>query len=100
MCVIGGSFDPNLVRFVTSGATPHHREHPQVVPDLGASHDVRPGGGPQQKTTLCVRFETAGSQRRYRTNSDAAFAICALNTHLLGMVSRTRPADDGRSKTA
>ena len=43
MCVIGGSFDPNLVRFVTSGAAPHHGEHPQVVPDLGASHDVPRG---------------------------------------------------------
>jgi len=49
MCVIGGSFDPNLVRFVTSGATPHHREHPQVVPDLGTSHDVRPGGDLNKK---------------------------------------------------
>ena len=49
MCVIGGSFDPNLVRFVTSGATPHHREHPQVVPDLGASHDVRREGNLNKK---------------------------------------------------
>jgi hypothetical protein len=28
------------------------------------------------------------------------FAIRALNTYLLCMVSRTRPTDDGRSKTA
>ena len=99
MCVIGGSFDPNLVRFVTSGATPHHREHPQVVPDLGASHDVRREGNLNKKLRYALGWKP-GSQRRYRTNSDAAFAICALNTHLLDMVSRTRPADDGRSKTA
>ena len=49
MCVIGGSFDPNLVRFVTSGAAPHHGEHPQVVPDLGASHDVRREGNLNKK---------------------------------------------------
>ena len=42
--------------------------------------------------------ETAESQRRYRTNSDAAFAIRGLNTYLLGMVSHTRPTDEGRKQ--
>jgi len=57
---------------------------------LGASHDVRPEGDLNKKTTLCARLETAESQRHYRPNSDTAFAIWALNTYLLNMVSRTR----------
>jgi hypothetical protein len=33
---------PKLGQVCDIGVTPHHREHPQVVPGLGAYHDVRP----------------------------------------------------------